>query len=133
MNRIVERAGIPIWEKTFQNLRASRRTELQERYPDHVINAWMGHSSKVAEKSYLQVTPDHWKAGASDLTGSEIGGPTGGPISANRGQSNGTTSGTTLRRDHEKTPIRRDLIGASAPPVGLEPTTNGLTVRCSTN
>ncbi|MDV6033262.1 MAG: tyrosine-type recombinase/integrase [Phycisphaera sp. RhM] len=59
-NRIIEAAGLTPWPKTFVNLRASRRTELQESFPDHVINAWLGHSSKVAEKHYLQVTPDHW-------------------------------------------------------------------------
>ena len=27
---------------------------------DHVANKWLGHSGKVAEKHYLQVTDDHW-------------------------------------------------------------------------
>ena len=71
MNRIIERAGLKPWEKTFQNLRASRRTELEERFPRHVCDAWIGHSSKVAETSYLQVTPDHWALGASMSTGSD--------------------------------------------------------------
>ena len=93
------------------------------------LNAWMGHSSKVAEKSYLQVTPDHWKAGASDLTGSEIG----GPISANLGLSGEITGAEKLRQSHEKSRNRYDLMRPLAPPVGLEPTTNGLTVRRSTN
>ena len=54
------------------NLRATRRTELQELFPDHVVNSWMGHSSRVAEKHYLQVTPDHWSKA--------IGGNAGGNI-----------------------------------------------------
>ena len=125
MNRIVERAGLESWEKTFQNLRASRRTELEEQISNHVVNSWIGHSAKVAEKSYLQVTPDHWKAGASELAGDQIS----GPISVNLGLS----SGATKPANHEKTPGRHSLTGVKAPPVGLEPTTNGLTVRCSTN
>jgi integrase len=94
MNRIIERAGLSPWEKTFQNLRASRRTELEERFPNHVVNSWMGHSAKVAEKSYLQVTPDHWELGATITTGSAIaaGGVTGGVISADLGQSGSITN-----------------------------------------
>ena len=107
MNRIIERSGLVAWQKTFQNLRASRRTELEEQFPNHVVNAWMGHSAKVAEKSYLQVTPDHWKAGASESAADQIGGPTGGPISANQGLSGGTTYGTTKPLKHEKSPVRR--------------------------
>ena len=60
MNRIIESAGVVPWEKTFQNLRASRRTELEEQFPTHVVNAWMGQSTRVARESYLQVTPMHW-------------------------------------------------------------------------
>ena len=60
MNRVIEAAGVLPWEKTFQNLRASRRTELEEQFPTHVVNAWMGHSTRVARESYLQVTPEHW-------------------------------------------------------------------------
>ena len=87
MNRIIQRAGLAPWEKTFQNLRATRRTELEECYPNHVVNAWMGHSAKVAAKSYLQVTPDHWTLGATQDTAKKdttsIGGVRGGVIHAN--------------------------------------------------
>ncbi len=60
LGRILERAGVIPWPKLFQNLRATRRTELQEQFPSHVIDAWMGHSTKVAEKHYLIVTDEHW-------------------------------------------------------------------------
>ena len=58
--RIVERAGIKAWPKMFVNLRSTRRTELQEMFADHVVNAWLGHSGTVAAKHYLQVTDEHW-------------------------------------------------------------------------
>ena len=48
------------------NLRSTRRPELQESFPDHVVNKWLGDSGKVAEKHYLQVTGDHWRK-ASEL------------------------------------------------------------------
>jgi integrase len=68
-HRILERAGIKPWEKTFINLRSNRRTELQERFPSHVVDAWIGHSTKTAEAHYLQVTDEHWSAGNAIWTG----------------------------------------------------------------
>ena len=54
--KLIERAGLEKWPKPFQNMRASRRTELQaEGYDNHVLNCWFGHSTAVAEQSYLQV------------------------------------------------------------------------------
>ena len=38
----------------------TRRTELDDRFPEHVICAWLGHSEKVARDHYQQVTVDHW-------------------------------------------------------------------------
>lgn len=131
MNRIIERAGLVPWEKTFQNLRASRRTELEEQFPNHVVNAWMGHSAKVAEKSYLQITPSHWKAGASVPVMNKNGGPTGGPISANLSQSRGINQAGQVAKKHEKSPARLNLTGLLIPPAGLEPATSALEERCS--
>lgn len=62
--RILERAGVVPWPKPFVNLRSTRRTELQERFPDHVVNKWLGHSGAVAAKHYLQVTDEHWERAA---------------------------------------------------------------------
>jgi hypothetical protein len=41
---------------------SSYQTELQERFPDHVVNQWRGHPAKVAEKQFRQVTEEHWGA-----------------------------------------------------------------------
>ncbi|WP_153559240.1 tyrosine-type recombinase/integrase [Roseimaritima sediminicola] len=91
LHRIIERAGCVPWEKTYINLRSTRRTELQEAFASHVVDAWLGHSSRVADEHYLQVTSDHWDAAATKPTGTAqraimgpptAGGPTGGPIPA---------------------------------------------------
>jgi len=118
LRRIIGDSGEKPWAKTFINLRSTRRTELQEKFPSHVVDEWMGHSTATAEKHYLQVTEDHWLAGAELLTG-EIG--IGGPISANQGLSNGTTNGTTEPSKHEKTHTRQSLMRAKMTPTGLEP------------
>lgn len=64
LKRIVHRAGLTPWPKLFQNLRATRATELRERFPSHVVNKWLGHTEGVAEKHYLQVTDEHWRRAA---------------------------------------------------------------------
>lgn len=53
--RIIKKAGLTAWPKLFQNLRASRATELHAEFPGHVATAWCGHSEKIARDHYLQV------------------------------------------------------------------------------
>ena len=54
--KIIARAGLAPWPKLFQNLRASRATELAKENPPHVAAAWLGHSTLIAQKHYWQVT-----------------------------------------------------------------------------
>lgn len=54
--RIIAAASLTPWPKLFQNLRASRATELAAEYPGHVAAAWLGHSTEVAQRHYWQVT-----------------------------------------------------------------------------
>ncbi|WP_391570440.1 tyrosine-type recombinase/integrase [Pseudobythopirellula maris] len=63
--KIVARAGLTPWPKLFQNLRATRATELADEFPGHVAAAWLGHSVKVAKGHYWQVTDDHFEAATS--------------------------------------------------------------------
>lgn len=55
-------AAVLPWPKLWHNLRASCRTDLEERFPSHVCDVWLGHSTRVARDHYLRVTPDHWAA-----------------------------------------------------------------------
>jgi integrase len=56
MRRIIEKAGVTIWPKLFQNLRSTRETELAREFPLHVVCAWLGNTQLIAAKHYLQVT-----------------------------------------------------------------------------
>ena len=38
-----------------------RETELCETYPIHVVCSWIGNSTTVANKHYLQVTDEHFE------------------------------------------------------------------------
>lgn len=69
LERIIESAGLNPWQKLFQNLRASRETELSEQFPIHVVCAWMGNTPKVAARHYLQVTREHFDRARAPATG----------------------------------------------------------------
>ena len=60
LNRIIRRAGLEPWPRLFHNLRASRQTELMERFPIHVVCEWLGNTKAVAADHYLQVHDDHF-------------------------------------------------------------------------
>ncbi len=62
--RIISKAGLIPWPKLFQNLRSTRETELAEKYPLHVVCAWIGNSQPVAAKHYLQITDEHFQEAA---------------------------------------------------------------------
>jgi len=66
MLRIIKRAGLKPWPKLFQNLRASRETELAKDYPIHVVCAWIGNTEMIAAKHYLQVTEDYFQQAAGE-------------------------------------------------------------------
>jgi len=58
--KIILRAGLTPWGKLFQNCRSSRETELCEEYPLHVVCGWLGNTTTVAQKHYLQTTEEHF-------------------------------------------------------------------------
>jgi len=56
LERIIHRAGLVPWPRLWQNLRASRETELSETHPLHVVCQWIGNTARIATAHYLQVT-----------------------------------------------------------------------------
>ncbi len=59
--KIVRRAGLEPWPRLFHNLRASRETELCERFPLHVVASWLGNTPTIAQRHYLQTTEQHFQ------------------------------------------------------------------------
>ncbi len=60
LNKIIKRAGLLPWPKLWQNMRATRQTELAEAYPIQVVCTWIGNSQKIAQNHYLQTTDAHF-------------------------------------------------------------------------
>lgn len=67
MEKIIRRAGLSPWPRLFHNMRSSRETELTERFPVHVVTAWLGNTPEIARKHYLQVTDQHFQQACSAL------------------------------------------------------------------
>lgn len=61
----IRKAGLTPWPRLFQNLRATRETELAATWPAHVVCEWIGNSERIAAKHYLHLTEDDWTRAAS--------------------------------------------------------------------
>ncbi len=53
-------AGFTPWPKPWQNMRASRATDLADEYPSHVSATWLGHTEAMADEAYRQVKQEHY-------------------------------------------------------------------------
>lgn len=62
--RIIKQAGLVPWPRLFQNLRASRETELMGRYPAKDVASWIGNSVPVAMKHYAMATDEAFQSAA---------------------------------------------------------------------
>ena len=67
--RLILRAGVVPWPKLFQNLRASRATELVNEFPSHVCCSWLGHSEAIADANYRMTTDQHVETAITKPTG----------------------------------------------------------------
>ena len=126
----MHRAGVKPWPRLFQNLRASRETELTKEYPIHVVCEWIGNSSLVAAKHYLQVTDEDFQRASQG--GAESGARVAQNAAQQRAAMRGNTSQQT-RKAPEKQGSSRSLAGVcdivqipQVGPAGLEPAANRL-------
>ncbi len=138
LERTIKGAGLDPWPVLFNSLRSSRDTELRDQFPDHVVNAWMGHTQKIAEKHYLQVTDAHFEAACTTRKANLLHHPprktAPDPVhSPVPGRSKVGTVSQAMRENVENCASSRKPARLKTPPVGLEPTTQRLTAACSTN
>jgi integrase len=143
--RIIHRAGLEPWEKLFQNLRATRQTELAETWPIHVVCRWLGNSRAVAQEHYLQVTDDHFARALQEPAAPPVNAANAAPGSAAQNQAQCPPVSSQSEPQTPKTAesqakalsgvadSERPTAVASVTPAGLEPATCGLEGRCSSN
>ena len=72
LRKIITRAGLEVPPKAWNNMRASRATELAEQFPGHVAAAWLGHTEEIANAHYRQVLPEHFEKASSGITESGV-------------------------------------------------------------
>jgi len=128
MRRIIKKAGVKVWPKLFVNCRASLETELAETLPIQTVVAWIGHSTKVALKNYLQVPAEHYRR----ASGMPAGGVVQNPVQPDAATTCPEPPTKSANRKMAATvsvwPLR---ASQSVPPAGFEPATYGLGNRRS--
>jgi len=71
------RAGVELWPKIFQTLRQSFSTTLCERFPEHVVAAWAGHSPEIARRHYMTMRDEYFTEASRRSTGRSTSGRNG--------------------------------------------------------
>lgn len=120
--KIIRRAGLNAWPRLFHNLRASRETELVEKFPVQVVADWMGNTPKVALRHYLMTTDAHFEAAASEVV-EAVQNP------VQHARASGCTSVHVVRDDSAipaEVAAAASLIIDPIAGTGLEPVTAGL-------
>jgi len=118
--RLLRKAGVKQWTRLFQNLRASRQTELARQYPLHLVTLWIGNSQQVAQDHYLMPTDaDYEQASQTPVQIPVQSAPF--PASQERSEA----------RVPPIMPASRYYTGVQLPPAGIEPATYGLGNRSS--
>ncbi|NLF70803.1 MAG: site-specific integrase [Candidatus Anammoximicrobium sp.] len=116
--RIIRRAAVAPWPKLFQNMRASRETELTAEYPLHVVCKWIGNSPTVAQAHYLQVTEADFRRAVETKGGIGVaqGGAESGALSLSQGAQNPAQPVSANSRQETQTG-RKALFGNGLRPV----------------
>jgi len=71
--RIIKRAGVTAWPKLWQNLRASRETELLAQFPIKDVACWIGHTPDISIRHYAMQLDEHFRrAVTSGLAGKTL-------------------------------------------------------------
>jgi integrase len=130
--RIIKRAGLTPWDRTWHNLRASRQTELAATFPLHTVCAWIGNTKAIAAGHYLQVTDADWTRA------------TGAAEAAANPATHTRQSAPKAHEPKTQNPQKSsDLVGVGVPcervkkgpmgRAGLEPATPAFSMLCSTD
>ena len=122
LHRIIKSAGLKPWPKAWHNLRASRETELAAEYPIHVVCAWIGNSTLVASRHYLQVREEDFRR-ASDPMQNPMQNLHASDCKPLNGKTNCIGSTAENARKWRKSNTRKDL---RVDVTGLEPVTSSV-------
>ena len=142
LDRIIQKAGLEVWPKPFQNMRATRQTELSD---DKEVGPYdackiMGNSLRVAEPHYLIDNDQQGRINRALKI--KTGGPISGPVMAQKAAQTATDKKSTESTKPQQTLDHQGLCQSmSTPdvcshvnplrPAGVEPATFGSVDRRS--
>ncbi len=114
MEKIITRAGLVLWEKPMQNLRATRETELLAHYPAKDVTSWLGNSPDVANKHYAMTMQASFDGAVVD--GAVIEGVTRKPsqVTQSRGILESEVPPKVPRTSQDNPPLSKDTKKADA-------------------
>ena len=126
LKKIIRRAGVEVWPKPFQNMRASRQTELEQKFPTYVVCKWLGNTPHVALKHYLTVTDEDYQKAVQNwgLTGDKLG--TQPPAEPRTGVHEKTRVAQNIGENASFSEVVDILENARVAGTGFEPATSRL-------
>lgn len=92
--RILKKAGVPVYPKPLQDLRASRETELLDEFPLTDVCSWIGNSPNVAREHYAMTCQESFDRAVGLAKENFV--PIHWPISRDSGHLTATGEGKTL-------------------------------------
>ena len=74
LGRFIKRSGLQVWPGRWQNLRATRATELERHFSSHVVTVtkWCGHTERIAKQHYWVTTDEDYDRAASHRGGAYL-------------------------------------------------------------
>ena len=119
LQRAIKRAGLKPWPRPWHNMRATRQTELADRFAGHVVCDWMGNNEHTATKHYLRVREAHFFEAAQN--------PAQSTRAAERSEAQ-KPKGESKKASEKQAcaPVRKTERTRSIVREGLEPPTKGL-------
>ena len=117
--------------KSVGHYRASRQTELMNRFPAHVVCDWLGNSQAIAAVHYLTTTPEHFaQAQGGDRVAQGVETKVTEAVVPDGNEPQPLTTSETPENmgDHV---FAGACDSVEAPPAGIEPATPALGKPCS--
>ena len=116
LEKVLKRAGLKQWPRLFQNMRASRETELLDEFPIKDVCAWIGNSQAVAMKHYAMRRKDSFMRAAGIVAGDvgSNGGPIGGPVARQSQATSGNQETEKVSTEPQKTEEKQEVLPLSA-------------------
>jgi integrase len=118
--RIITRAGVEPWPRTWHNLRGSCQSELVANFPISTACQWLGNSRLVATGHYISITDADWQRAI--WRGAQSGAESGAPaaqIPAQHTSAPGRKEGPGRLQTADSTGVVRSLANSCEDGAGV--------------